>query len=213
MLKECNNDNIIKKNYNIFDFINMSQNDKFDLILMKEIIHHLEMTDYELIFSKLTKMLKPNGKIIIITRPQKINYPFFEKAHIIWKENQPEINDIASKIRNDNLNVQIIDEYFKVKINKFIWINMIKNRFWSIFSKLTDDEIEDAIKIYEDQPNNLIFDDALLFLTVSLSKSNKYILIVFLSFLVLFFSKPITLISLVIFIFFYLLYALCNVTA
>jgi hypothetical protein len=195
MLAECDNDKIIKKNYNLLDFINLSQNNTFDLILMKEVIHHLEMKDYKLIFSKLTKMLKPNGKIIIITRPKKINYPFFEKAHILWKESQPEINDIASKIINCDFNVQIIDEHFEVKIKKIIWINMIKKRFWSIFSKLTDSEIEDGIKIYDDHPNNLIFDETLLFLTVSLPNKTNIskifidilILIVFLSFLVLFF--------------------------
>jgi hypothetical protein len=44
---------------------------------------------------------------------------------------------------------------------------MIKNRFWSIFSKLSDNDINDEIKIYDNLNDVLTFDDTLLFLVVT----------------------------------------------
>jgi ubiquinone/menaquinone biosynthesis C-methylase UbiE len=54
MLEKCDNKKIIKINGDLLEYVqDNSNNDFFDLILMKEMIHHIDVKNYLIIFDKL----------------------------------------------------------------------------------------------------------------------------------------------------------------
>jgi trans-aconitate methyltransferase len=137
----------------------------YDYALMKEVIHHIPKQYYNTLFSGIYKQIRHN--LLIITRPQNVEYPFFPQAHNIWKNNQPPSEDIISSLNNVGFIVEVKTYSFLIKINKYVWFNMIKNRFWSIFSLCTDDEINNGIQFLTLKYANseyLTFYDNLIFI-------------------------------------------------
>ena len=62
------------------------KNITFDKILFKEVIHHLK--DRKKTFKTIYQKISKNGKLLIATRPKKVEFPFFEKAHKSWSNHK-----------------------------------------------------------------------------------------------------------------------------
>lgn len=85
-IKSCKKFFKNKKNSNLNFITNNSQklnfkNESFDIILMVDVIHHLE--NIQKIFKELNRVLKPRGRIIIY-EPNKLN-PLIFLMHLIEK--------------------------------------------------------------------------------------------------------------------------------
>ena len=68
---------------------------RYSHILLKEVIHHIASTDYSALFGGIHRQLLPHGLVLIITRPQEVDYPLFTRARKIWREHQPPVEDIV----------------------------------------------------------------------------------------------------------------------
>ena len=80
---------------------------------MKEIVHHLDAKDRVGIFRGMHSSLaalenrdsvaNATGdipSILIVTRPQvEIDYPLWDEARQVWKENQPSIEEISDDLQ------------------------------------------------------------------------------------------------------------------
>ena len=122
----------------------------YDRILLKEVVHHLSEEDLKTTFSSLFSMLSKDGKVIICTRPHEVEYPFFEAAHNVWRQNQPPKEYYVSLLEEIGFHVSLTVFDYPAKLNIDWWTNMVKNRFWSTFSEFNDNEIASGVnEIYQ----------------------------------------------------------------
>lgn len=160
--KERNGVNILKA-----DDILFSTNDEivYNKLLIKEAIHHFK--DRMRTFKNLYHQLKDGGRVLLITRPQKTDFPFFEKGHDAFKESQPPENMIIDQMKNAGFEVTRYIYPFLITMSKIRWFYMLKNRFMSHLYQISDSELENGIKELEEKffrQETLRFNDNLLFI-------------------------------------------------
>ena len=154
---------IIFKKINILNFIK-SNRKKFDLILIKQTIHFLRISEIKNLLIESKKILKPNGKIMIITlNPNKNELPCFKlmrrKLQKSMKRDKKIFNHILRLFPKKNLK----HFSYKVNIKKKKYLKMISERFISILLNLNDYQILSGInEINLKYKKNLQFNDKLV---------------------------------------------------
>jgi len=137
---------------------------KFDLILVKQTIHLLKMSEIKRLLNKMKKSLNSNGKILIFTLdPDKNEIPYFTLMRIkllISLKRDKKILKFISKFYPK----RIIKYFsFKVKISKKNYIDMISKKFISILINLNKEQIVTGInEINQKYKKELKFNDKLI---------------------------------------------------
>ena len=115
---------------------------KFDLILVKQTIHLLKMSEIKTLLNKMNKSLNPNGIILIFTLdPHKNEIPYFTLMRM----------KLLNSLKRDMKILRFITKFYpkriikyfsyKVKISKKRYINMISKKFISILLSLNKEQI------------------------------------------------------------------------
>lgn len=137
---------------------------KFDLILLKQTIHLLKMSEIKILLIKMKKSLKPNGKILIFTlEPHKNEIPNFTLMKIRLLKSLKRDEKILKFI--SKLYPKRIMKYFsyKVKISKKKYISMISKKFISTLLNLNKEQIVTGInEINLKYKKDLNFNDKLV---------------------------------------------------
>ena len=119
------------KRINALNF-SLVDNQKFDLILIKQTIHLMKFNEIKRLLRLLKKKLNPMGKILIFTLdPDENEIPTFKVMKV--KLNQSLVRDkkileIIKKLYPQSIKKNF---FFNVRINKKKYITMIKNRYIS----------------------------------------------------------------------------------
>ena len=119
------------KRINALNF-SLVDNQKFDLILIKQTIHLMKFNEIKRLLRLLKKKLNPMGKILIFTLdPDKNEIPTFKFMKV--KLNQSLVRDkkileIIKKLYPQSIRKNF---FFNVRINKKKYITMIKDRYIS----------------------------------------------------------------------------------
>ncbi len=137
---------------------------KFDLILIKQAIHLLKMSEIRLLLKKMKKSLKPKGKILIFTlNPYKNELPSFVLMRIKLSKSLDRDKKILRIISKFNPKRIIKYFSFKVTLSKKNYIDMISRKFISILLNLNNEQIVTGInEIYLKYKKNLKFNDKLV---------------------------------------------------
>lgn len=123
---------------NALSFINNIKY-KFNKILLKEVIHHID--DRDKLWSDIYRRIGKNGIILIYTRPRKIHFPLFEKAKQEFYKNQPGYKMLVSELKKNGFKVNVNTESFTFTLQKQEWHDMIKAKFMSDLSIFSTKEI------------------------------------------------------------------------
>mmetsp|Transcript_15831 Transcript_15831/g.26477 ORF Transcript_15831/g.26477 Transcript_15831/m.26477 type:complete len:283 (-) Transcript_15831:889-1737(-) len=141
-----------------------------DFILLKEVIHHIPTAQWGVLFGGFFKQLSPGGAVVIITRPQEVEYPLFPRAAEIWKEHQPPSEPFCESLRDAGFSVQVEIKSYLVQLPKSAWLTMVANKFWSTFSHCTEPELSEGLQFLRDKHASeeiLSFHDNLVFIVAS----------------------------------------------
>jgi len=79
----------IKKRVNFFvkDIVRADfENESFDIIVSSDVFEHLYKDELEIVVAKLSKILKPNGYLLIHTAPNKIYQDFTHVFYCYWMD-------------------------------------------------------------------------------------------------------------------------------
>ncbi len=148
---------------NAYDF--SKQNLRYSYLLMKEMIHHLDNAILPDLFQGIYNQLDNNGKVVIITRPVKTNYPFFNRIHQLWEIQQPPYEHIIEYMKQSGFNVSIEIKTIPITVQKDDWLLFIRNKTWSVFSMCTEQEMNDGLIILNTELDNIItFNETLIFI-------------------------------------------------
>jgi len=109
-----------------------------DVIILQGVIHHIRGISLEEFFKGLYNMLNKNGKIVLITRPLKVEFPMGEQAKKSWKEcytTPPD--DMPKLLQKAGFIVSVSIETFPITINRVDWLAMIKTKNSAVFSNIS----------------------------------------------------------------------------
>ena len=137
---------------------------KFDLILIKQSIHLLQLSEIKILLAKMYNNLNPHGKILILTLdPYKNEIPCFKLMKI----------NLLKSLKRDKKIIKFISKLyprrilkkfsFKVKITKKKYVDMVSDRFISTLLSFDKKQINKGIKeINSKYEKNLSFYDRLV---------------------------------------------------
>jgi ubiquinone/menaquinone biosynthesis C-methylase UbiE len=150
-----------KKSASIFFLKNK---EKFDLILIKQTIHLINIKEIKRLLKSLNKNLNQNGKILIFTLDTNKNelptFDLMKKKLIKSLKRDKKIMKVISDLNLVKIKKKFI---YKVKISKRDYLDMIKKRYISILLTMSEKELFKGIKqINLKYTQNLIFRDKLI---------------------------------------------------
>tara|TARA_Y100000817_G_C16836616_1_gene536032 strand:+ start:440 stop:1150 length:711 start_codon:yes stop_codon:yes gene_type:complete len=133
------------KKINAINF-SLKNSQNFDLILIKQTIHLMKLSEIKKLLNLLKKKLNPKGKILIFTLDTgKNEIPTFKlmklKLHKSLKRDQ-KILKIITKLYPNRIKKKFI---FNVKIDKNKYLEMIKNRYISTLIPFSKNQLEEGI--------------------------------------------------------------------
>lgn len=137
---------------------------KYDKVLVKETIHHIE--NRVQLWQGLRRNLCDNGRVLVVTRPQTIQWPLFRAAKEMFARNQPAADCLAVDMEKAGFSIGIYSESFKLKLPRKKWFEMLRTRFISDLSRFSDEEIEAGVsELTAKYPDETIeIEDSLLFI-------------------------------------------------
>lgn len=145
----------------------LAENIPFTKMLLKEVIHHIGKR--EIFWKNVYESLPHEGKLLIITRPQHIAFPFFKAAKEVFARNQPPHELFETQLRECGFNVQTTLRSHTFTLQKENWYEMLRHRFMSDLGVFSDQEIEEGIceieEIYTNENIDII--DNLIFITAT----------------------------------------------
>ena len=149
-----------KKSASIFFLKNK---EKFDLILIKQTIHLLNIKEIKKLINLLKSNLNQNGKIFIFTLDTNKNelptFDLMKKKLIKSLKRDKKIMKIISDLDLIKIKKKFI---YKVKISKQDYLDMIKKRYISTLLTMSKKELSKGIKqINSKYGNSLMFKDKL----------------------------------------------------
>ena len=143
IIKHKNRDKRI--NFKRIDALNYSSTDnqKFDLILIKQTIHLMKLAEIKRLLRLLKKKLNSKGKILIFTlETNKNEIPTFKLMK----------NKLEQSLKRDKEILKIITKlypyrkkkkfFFDVKVKKKEYLKMIKNRYISILLTFSNKQLD-----------------------------------------------------------------------
>ena len=134
------------KKISAIDF-SKKNNQKFDLILIKQTIHLMKFSEIKKMLYLLKKKLSPNGKIFIFTLDTKKNeIPTFKKMNLGLNaslKRDIKILKIIAKLYPRRTEKKFI---YNVKIQKKKYLEMIENRYISTLIPLSKKQIVQGIQ-------------------------------------------------------------------
>jgi len=151
------------KKIDAFTFFSLNKK-KFDLILVKQTIHLLQFSQIKYLLIKMSKSLNPYGKILILTLdPYNNEIPCFDLMKIRLSQSLKKDKKILILISKLYPKRILKKFFYKVKIKKKTYINMISKRFISTLLYLNDKQIDAGIKEIDSKFNkNFKFLDKLV---------------------------------------------------
>ncbi len=143
------------------------KNITYNKILFKEVVHHIK--DRKKVWDNLYKNIPSNSKILIITRPQNIEFPLFNAALEAFKVNQPPIENLINELENSKFQVTYEIKKYTFTLSTKEWYMMLENRFMSDLNHFTDHEIKLGIDELKQNHKGTTYDinDNIIFLVAT----------------------------------------------
>ena len=128
------------------DAVNFSsQPYEYNKILMKEMIHHLNVDEQGKLIKNLFTRLSLGGKFLLMLLPQTIEYPLFETALRRFEELQPDYKYLIELFKKAGFKTNVNFVEYPLSIPKSKYIKMLNNRYMSLLESFSDEEIEKGI--------------------------------------------------------------------
>ncbi|MBV5321269.1 MAG: methyltransferase domain-containing protein [Sulfuricurvum sp.] len=145
----------------------VTSNTPFTKMLFKEVIHHLP--ERGAFWKLLHPILPQGGKMLIITRPKNIAFPFFASAKEVFARHQPSQELIETELKEGGFEIITHLRSHTFTLAKEDWYTMLRHRFMSDLGVFSDEEIEAGIEeiesIYTEETIDII--DNLIFITAT----------------------------------------------
>jgi SAM-dependent methyltransferase len=128
-----------------------------DVIVIKEAVHHIPAAERAATLAGLARLLTPGGRILVVMLPATVGYPLFPAALRRFEELQPDPAGIADLLRSAGVAARLTYQGFGLELPKERYLSMVRERYMSMLSMFSDEEIEAGIaEIDRDHPEPVL---------------------------------------------------------
>ena len=151
------------RDQDIFKFFKIN-NEKFDLILIKQTIHFFNKSKRQELLKTCRNNLKKNGVLLILTLNTSNNeIPCFQLMKQKLNRGLARDTKMLNSVNKILKHTKIDNFKYKVSITKNKYIKMLKQRYISCLINLTKDQIKRGInEVINNFPNKILFVDNLI---------------------------------------------------
>ena len=145
-----------------------------DKILFKEVVHHFDAATFDSIAALMAQTLRPgSGRMLIVTRPQDVEYPLWPAARRTWRKNQPPASLYETALSDAGFAATTSERRFRWELPRDAWFDHVRARAWSTFAAENFDDVALAEGIAEAEreagdDETLCFDEVMLFIEARL---------------------------------------------
>ncbi len=150
------------------DYAKQNKSETFDVVLIKEVVHHIKYRKQ--FFSRMKNQLNPGGQIVIVTRPQEVEFPFFKEALAVFAKQQMSVEELCVDLAKADFKTKVEKKSISVSLPKTRLLKMVKERFMSTFDYFDDEQLAKGLKELEVKYQNedaIHYKDHLLFVKVT----------------------------------------------
>jgi len=137
----------------------------FSAIIMKQVIHHVPEAERPVLFRELFRVTSANGRVVILTMPETIEYPMISEAAERFRRNQIRHSTIFEGLTMAGFNFRRVPADFPVRIPWNDFADAIRERFISDLHPFSASEIESGlVQLHQTlkSPTELSFNDRLV---------------------------------------------------
>jgi cyclopropane fatty-acyl-phospholipid synthase-like methyltransferase len=139
-----------------------NNNIKFDVVILKQVLHLLNRNEREYFYYKVKKHLNDNAKIVFIHMNDQTEIPQFPIMKNRLKKSLNSHQYLSEELIKNFKLLKIDNFNYDVNISSKEYLEMIRNRYISVILDLNEEEIEKGIEfIKKHYPNQLSFKDTL----------------------------------------------------
>lgn len=139
-----------------------NNNIKFDVVILKQVLHLLNQNEREYFYYKVKKHLYDNAKIVFIHMNDQTEIPQFPIMKNRLKKSLNSHQYLSEELIKNFKLLKIDNFNYNVNISSKEYLEMIRNRYISVILDLNEEEIEKGIEfIKKHYPNQLSFKDTL----------------------------------------------------
>lgn len=139
-----------------------NNNIKFDVVILKQVLHLLNQNEREYFYYKVKKHLNDNAKIVFIHMNDQTEIPQFPIMKNRLKKSLNSHQYLSEELIKNFKLLKIDNFNFNVNISSKEYLEMIRNKYISVILDLNEEEIEKGIEfIKKHYPNQLSFKDTL----------------------------------------------------
>ena len=139
-----------------------NNNIKFDVVILKQVLHLLNQNEREYFYFKVKKHLHDNAKIVFIHMNDQTEIPQFPIMKNRLKKSLNSHQYLSEELIKNFKLLKIDNFNFNVNISSKEYLEMIRNKYISVILDLNEEEIEKGIEfIKKHYPNQLSFKDTL----------------------------------------------------
>lgn len=139
-----------------------NNNIKFDVVILKQVLHLLNQNEREYFYYKVKKHLNDNAKIVFIHMNDQTEIPQFPIMKNRLKKSLNSHQYLSEELIKNFKLLKIDNFNYDVNISSKEYLEMIRNKYISVILDLNEEEIEKGIEfIKKHYPNQLSFKDTL----------------------------------------------------
>jgi len=129
---------------------------------MKQVIHLIPSGEREALLHELKKIISVDGKLVIMQMNEKFQLPCFPAMKKLLTKTLSQHQIIENELKNLFTIIQKEEYNFNVNLHRNAYISMIEEKFISVLSYLSEEEIIEGCKYIQSQyPLNISFIDKL----------------------------------------------------
>ena len=140
----------------------LKNNSKFDLVILKQVLHLLNSNEREYFYQEIKKYLNNNGQIVFIYMNEQTEIPQFPLMGNKLKLSIDSHHLLLEELNKNFKLLNIQNFTYSVKISLDEYLTMITNRYMTVLLDLSEEEIKEGIAfIKQNYSNHLSFNDTL----------------------------------------------------
>ena len=144
------------------NFFFQNNNSKFDLVILKQVLHLLNSNEREYFYQEIKKYLNKNGQIVFIHMNNQTEIPQFPLMGNKLKLSIDSHHLLLEELNKNFKLLNIQNFTYSVKISLDEYLTMITNRYMTVLLDFSEEEIKEGIAfIKQNYSNHLSFNDTL----------------------------------------------------
>jgi len=144
------------------NFFFQNNNSKFDLVILKQVLHLLNSNEREYFYQEIKKYLNNNGQIVFIYMNEQTEIPQFPLMKNKLKLSIDSHHLLLEELNKNFKLLNIQNFTYSVKISLDEYLTMITNRYMTVLLDFSEEEIKEGIAfIKQNYSNHLSFNDTL----------------------------------------------------